>query len=317
MLDKLKYFSLGFLSALAVGVLAQTQILNLTVIEDLEVQGTPTVTNAGPALSIFETGEPADEGNWFLNVSTGNYRLLTRTDAGGVGTTVMEAVRGMGTAVDQVDFTPITTFANSGFADNSAVQIIANQAALQFEESDAPVDEGKWDMGVSAGDFFLDLNSDAGVFQIAAIQITRSGVNTISAYDIAGVDAFPETGTFEADFTNACTVTATATVDWYKIGGIATIIFEDAISCTSDSVDFNTGSSELPAAITPVRNIRVPISNITDNGTGQNGCIEFRSSGQIRILLNSGGVCSVGAFTNSGTKGILATVGATYMLDNP
>lgn len=310
MLRDVKFFILGVLAAFTGVVLAQTRILDLEILEVL------TLTRDDPRQIWVDTNAAADEGRWREVVVGDTFFWQSRTDAAGAGENWMTAAR-TGTDVDALTINPITTFQNSGFADNSAIQIAANQAALAFDETDAPVDEGKWDMGVSAGDFFLDLNSDAGAFQISAIEITRSGVNSISAFQIGGVDAFPETGTFESDWTNACTTTPTATIDYYKIGDIVTVIFEDAISCTSDSVDFNTGASELPTEITPARNNRVPISNLTDNGTGINGCIEFRSSGQIRLLNDVSNVCTVSGWTNSGTKGIIATAAATYMLGNP
>ena len=320
MLRDVKFFILGFFAAAAGMVVAQTQILQMQVLGDGTFDGTTgtaalNVSNGLPNYVLDETDAAADNQTWALFAASEVLRLSAYTDDGLTRGDILVANR-TGATIDDVTYGSISTFTQSGFSDNSAIQLVSNQPGIQFEESDAPTDEGKYDFAISGGDFFLDLNNDAGTFQQAAMRFFRA-TNAISGFEVGEVDAFPETGTFEATFTNACTTSPAATVDFYKIGGVATIIFEDAISCTSDSVDFNTGTSALPTEITPVRNIRVPISNITDNGTGQNGCIEFRSSGQIRILLNSGGVCSVGAFTNSGTKGILATVGATYMLDNP
>lgn len=157
------------------------------------------------------------------------------------------------------------------------------------------------------------LRSDAANHNLT---LSAAGALTVDGVDITGTR-----GTFETSWAAACTTTPTATFDYAVINGMVFLTNEDAISCTSDTSVFDSGSTDLPAAIRPPRDTYVSLSHVVDSGQGDPGCARITTGGQINIYRGETSSptnqCTSGQFNTSGTKGINAGLQFHYMLANP
>lgn len=99
-MTRLKYFALGLLASLSLVVLAQTRILELDVLGDLDV------VSAGPNFLITETDAAADNGIWLTRAVAEQWRFEACTDA--LSCPDIMTVDRTGSTVDTINLSPTT-----------------------------------------------------------------------------------------------------------------------------------------------------------------------------------------------------------------
>ena len=91
------------------------------------------------------------------------------------------------------------------------------------------------------------------------------------------------TGTFQITYPIACSTTPTQDWAYIKTGNVITVYPTNLVSCTSDSISFNTtGGTTLPAAAIPVQEAVFPTS-AADNGVNIGATIRFGTNGSVFI----------------------------------
>lgn len=297
---ELKFFLLGMLAAIVGTVLAQTQILDLDVIGQLEVQGvgaaaTPSIqaTSTLPMTELEETDASADSGIWqtFANADVLTHRTLN--DARAASADYMRVNR-TGITIDNILLdTPTLRQTGNGFS------------LFTLNDSAAAADEGRWRLISDAGVFSIQTELDSGSASQTLMTSDRTG-GTIDSFDILSIDMVPETGTFEVTWETACTTTPTQTWNYARIGNVVTIRMVDNVSCTSDSTGFASTDADWPASLRPAGTITITGFRVFDNGVADadQGCFQITAAGIPSMERSVGSPCSATAWTASGTKSI-------------
>ena len=126
------------------------------------------------------------------------------------------------------------------------------------------------------------------------------------------------TGTFNVNWSGACTTTPVQPWVYTKTGNVVSIRASAGFQCTSDIVGF-ISDADMPADIRPA-NATVVYGVLTrDNGTLSSlaGCLNLAASGTMQVSQSTTSVCNGGNFTAFGTKGMMeqGPQNFTYTLD--
>lgn len=280
-------------------------------------------TSTSPAYRWQKTDAAAGEGLWEISTS-GNSQLFRTLDDTGAAIENWLTVTRVGTDATNISFSPIVN------GTNAAIAFFASSVTpkLYFDDTDAAADEGTWRCDASDTTFQCSTRTDADGAGNNFLQATRSGT-TISTVNLTGtaiqgngVDLTPSTGEFVASFTDACTVTPTATIDWARVGNLVTLQIElGSASCTGDSTGFDTDAgAPVPAAIRPSVSIQTAmLSDFIDGGTTISGKVQIDTGGNI-TMFDCGITsisCASGTWTASGNRQFPTGWTISYILGNP
>lgn len=125
-------------------------------------------------------------------------------------------------------------------------------------------------------------------------------------------------GNFTVSWDDACTTTSTQTVYYTIVGKVVTLATTGSVSCTSDSVAFQTTGTPVPAAIRPtIAQIYVVPSGARafDNGAYTDSSIRVDTSGNLSVGTCGTASTCTGGWTNTGNKQLGRWTG-TYIIDS-
>lgn len=183
---------------------------------------------------------------------------------------------------------------------------------LIFEETDASATNKKWRIRVNSEALTIDLGNDAESAWTNLLTLDRTGT-TPDAMNFAGqylkvngnTVATIESGSFTATLTGM-TASTTGTVKWRRTGTKITLSIASQIAGTSNTTAMSmTG---LPAGLLAAVDSAFVTCLVRDNGATAIGTATVGTSS---IVFSVG----VGAFTNSGSKGLPAGTQIIYDTD--
>jgi hypothetical protein len=318
------FFVFGVLVAVAAGVYAQSG-------------GFPTrprLTSLGVGVVAPATAGDVRASRLGVNTApTGAAGNVELTTLNGIAPSDLARLSTTNTFANTASFNNTVTFALAG--DGGVLgSSIYNSTIPQYTlyESDASAGSRSWSTSVNGNQLRDRVTNDAGDMVANFRTVTRSGITVDSiayaatAFTINGTDVAPASGTFTASWDNACTTTPTATFDYQKLGNVVVValVSVSAATCTSDTAQFETTGTPIPAALRPSTTARSPVfGDLTNNGLAVGGEFLMKTDGNIEIAMCTNGVsCLDGGWTGSGLKGINVQGTASglhfaYMLGNP
>lgn len=137
--------------------------------------------------------------------------------------------------------------------------------------------------------------------------LTSHGMGVAPSWETAS-----SSGSFEVEFSDACTTTPSMTWDWVRVGKILTITWQDSVSCTSDSTGFGNSTAQIPAGLRPVAAMTFPLLQVMNNSVTEVGCVRITTGGAVSVIREdaSNFNCTASqAWTASGGKGWTTTTG--------
>ena len=297
---------------------------DFTIADDLQVNGAAAgtiaspnllVINGSPNISLEDSAATANEGLWDFSADGDSLRFRTLNDARDTAFIWLEAIRS-GNDLSELDINaPLTV-------DGSQLISSANPS-FEMSETDQAADEKIYRVAGSGGNLNYSTRTDAGGAGTTYLRITRTGTNvdsfqiTADAASINGEDITPTSGSFTATFDTACTTSPTLVFNYVVHGDAVFVSPEaDAVSCTSDSVQFQA-STDIPAAIRPalLQFMGFGLQG-TDAGSNVDTCYEFDTDGDILVGVMNSGLCNEVGWTNSGAKSAGFST-AVYLLIDP
>lgn len=190
-----------------------------------------------------------------------------------------------------------------------AFRIKSDLPELVFEETDAAPSEGKWVVKASGGVLTIALRNSVESVDTPFLTVNRTGT-TIDSVEIAGPATIGGEPYNDADgYTGTCTGMTTAptvAISAYVTGSKVTLHLSGGVTGTSNATTFTiTG---MPENLRPAISI-TQLCRVVDNGAEVLGSVQVATDGTLTFGV---GVSTAGAFTGSGTKGLLGSWGITY-----
>lgn len=205
-----------------------------------------------------------------------------------------------------------TSVTGSGF-----VRMSSTAPDLQFNESDAPLNEKAWSMGADSGGTmrgvaYLDNFGGGGTTWLA---VDRTGTTidsvalTATAITANGVAITPTSSSFSGTL-NGMSAGGTGTFFYQTVGNTATVYLKTAVTGTSNTTGMSL--SGMPVAIRP-GNPKICMTLVTNSGADVAGLINLARSGPDTSDAAVG--VSYSGFTASGTKGLPAGFSCSYAIN--
>lgn len=238
----------------------------------------------------------------FAQVGGGGVRPAPNTHTGNV------------TVSGTLDVTGAVT-ANANFEVSSATPYV------DISDTNATADENVWRFFGGSGQLLGQALTDDKSAGNQWLTVDRTGT-TVDAVALAATDVTvngasiaAESGTFEAQYDDACTTTPSQTVNYMRIGNLVTLRFVDNITCTSDATAFATTGTPVPSAIRPTADVMLGGFQVVDNSTTQLGCAKITSAGNVVIHRDPTPFGQCGStWTGSGTKTFVINTSAQNVL---
>jgi hypothetical protein len=138
---------------------------------------TPTIRMVASRVDMEfqETDAPADNRRWFLRAQDEQFSCYATNDASSVNTIWLQVDR-TGTTIDDVTFPALTSFTLVGSSANPSVRIFSTRPHLEFRESDASANNGRWAIDVQSEQLVFETVSDAGA-GTTFLTVDRTGTN--------------------------------------------------------------------------------------------------------------------------------------------
>jgi hypothetical protein len=355
---RLTSVGVGRVAPTTVGAVSATNSVTSTLAGDGATVGAIESNSVIPQFNWFETDAAANNGHWLCGANGEQFRCRTSVDDGSaVGTwllvdrtaQVVDTLALSATAIT-LNGAPASDFARLS-QDNVFTQTDAGAATIANNNTNAgtgaysqitagnnaprsaymlrtsttyasPVltngPSGEQSVFGSGGSFPLLI----GTNDTKRIQVAGDGSLIeldATAIDSNGVDMTPASGTFTANFENACTTTPTATFDWQRIGNLVVLSYVNlsGFPCTGDSVSFVSTSTPVPAALRPTGSSATSpaLPGCTDNGATTLAQIQVDPAGTIGFNR----ITTAGATAGWTASGNRISCGAhfAYMLGNP
>lgn len=113
-------------------------------------------------------------------------------------------------------------------------------------------------------------------------------------------------GTFDTDFTDACSTTDTVTWNYRLISDVVVLRADDSttVNCASDSTAFSTAAGDVPAALRPMETVQISGFQGYNASFLTNACIRIQADGTFLLLRSVSAPCDSN-WSASGTKGFL------------
>lgn len=134
-----------------------------------------SLNSASPTLAFMETDQAANEKGWLFSANSKTFQLFTLNDAGAFGATVFNVLRGTGTAIDSVTFPSSVVFTKGGAGQNSAIQLESITPAIAWNETDAAINNRRWDVVANGEQMRYRVLSDDGVTVADWLDVDRTG----------------------------------------------------------------------------------------------------------------------------------------------
>lgn len=146
-----------------------------------------------PILVFVESDAAVDNGRWYIDAQSEQFRMSTLNDAGS-SSGVWLTVDRTGTTVDSISLSATTVFIpTAGTATSASLELNSATPRFRLNETDAAADNRLWDIQVAAERFSITTRSDAGV-EVTAFAIERTGT-TVDSLEFLAYSLFTLAGT--------------------------------------------------------------------------------------------------------------------------
>ena len=136
---------------------------------------TETFSFAGAvSLNLNDTSQGADEDIWRVGVTGSSFVISTRTDADGAGNSAITFAR-TGATVDTVTIPAPTHLTATGTGTSSALHLSSNAPTLVFNDNDAAVNAGIWDITSGTNQLLFRTRTDVHGTGATGLTVNRSG----------------------------------------------------------------------------------------------------------------------------------------------